>query len=275
MNKNKIAIAVFAVIAAASSARAQDFDGRTGNAGGLALSASAIETATEYDIPLPQEPGVAPIPSELPPCGEYTILPWPLPCNNTPQFPPNCQQPDNNSWWWIAECGFPMPTLPDPLYLDEPLGAARRGVAAKASHNGHLTDLILGYANTYPEFAAAVLPVFKDKNASVVYDSKGAYIMSGKTVVRLDFAKLSRMVPAAPASRQTRIAPALEVALYIVETGAAWYGAYQVWNEYHSSDNDSGSSNSGPQDNSGNIQPNLHQAQHDLDYNIQRTGAIH
>lgn len=268
MNKNKIAIAVFTMIAAASSAMAQmDFDGKSDRTDGSKLTAAIIEQNPGYDIPLPQIPG------QLPGCGDMAILPWPQnTCNDGPLLPQDCSQTNTGTWWWMAVCGEPLPWYTQPSYLEDAIGAARGNSAEKAASKTHFADLILGYANAYPEFAATVLPAFKDKKASVVYDRKGANVISGKTVVRMDFEKLSRLSPAATPALQTKIAPALEVALYIAETAAALYSAQQAWNEYHSSDNSSSSGNN-DSNNGGHAQPNVHQAQYNIDHNIQRLGA--
>jgi len=141
-----------------------------------------------------------------------------------------------------------MPVIPNPLYLNAPVGMASRGAAEKAAAKKLLADLILGYTNSYPELAASVMPIFKDKKASVVYDRKGVYIMSGGKVARLDFAKLSRMTPAATTIPQNKIAPALEAALLIAENVQVWYNVYQVWNNNHSSENSNDGSSMNPQD---------------------------
>jgi hypothetical protein len=271
MNKTSILIAMFAVITAASSAMAQiEFDGKSPRTNAPKLAAAIIEQDPGFDTPIPQ-----PIPGYIPGCGDMVILPWPQnSCTDGPLLPQDCSQTDTGSWWWVAVCGEPLPWYAQPGYLEATTGSARTNPAEKAAAKAHFADLILGYANTYPEFAATVMPALKDKKANVVYDRKGAYVMSGKTVVRMDFEKLSHLSPAAPLAQQTKIAPALEAALYIVETGAALYGAYQAWNEYHSSDNDSGSGNNGSY-NGGNVQPNIHQTEWEIQHNIQRMGAAH
>lgn len=276
MKKTSILIAVFAVIAAASPAMAEvpqiDFDGKDTKTTSPVLNAKALTAVPGYDIPLPQEPEVEPMPEQLNPCQEFTILPWPMPCHSTPTLPPNCDPVNQGSWWWVAMCGEPLPWYAQPLYID-PVKGTRNNSTTDAG-KANLAELILGYANTYPEFATSVMPIFKDKKASVVYDSKGAYIMSGRTVVRLDFNKLAKNTPTLTADRHNKIAPALEAVLYIVETGAAWYGAYQAWNEYHSSDNaPSDSGNNGG--NNGGSTPPSHQDEWDIQHNIQRSSAAH
>lgn len=270
MNKNKIAIAVFTMIAAASSAMAQvEFDGKSPRTDAPLVSA-IIEQDPGYDIPLPPQ-----MPGQVPGCGDMAILPWPQnSCNDGPLLPQDCSQTNTGSWWWTAVCGEPLPWYAQPGYQEWINGLARTNPAEKAAAKAHFADLILGYVNTYPEFAATVMPALKDKKASVVYDRKGAYIMSGKTVIRMDFEKLSHLSPAAPQVQQTKIAPALEAALYIVETGAALYGAYQAWNEYHSSDNNNNSNNN-DSDHGGHVQPNTHQTDWEIQNNIQRMGAAH
>ncbi len=268
MNKNKIAIAVFTMIAAASSAMAQlDFDGKSDRTDVSELTAAIIEQNPGYDIPLPQQM------PEASGCGDMPILPWPqYSCNDGPLLPQDCSQTNTGTWWWVAVCGEPLPWYAQPSYLEDAIGTARGNPAEKDASKTHFADLLLSYANAYPEFAATIMPAFKDKKASVVYDRKGAYIMSDKMVVRLDFDKLPRMSPATSPAQQTKIAPALEAALYVAETAAALYGAYQAWNEYHSSDNSSDTSNNDSHS-GGNVQPNQHQAQYNIDHNIQRLGA--
>ena len=264
--------AMFVAIAAASSAMAQNqsinFDGKTSNISGPALNALTTGPNSGYEIPLPQAPGVEPVSDQLPPCDQNLTLTWPFPCSHTLQIPPNCNQ-TGNSWWWVAVCGESFPLYAQPVYLGAPYGADSKASPTKEPGKRHLIGLILGYANTYPEFAAAILPIFNDKKMSVVYDSKGAYLISGKTIARLDFTKLSQMTPAASTVSQNKIAPALEVGLLVAENIAAWYSVYQTWNSYHSSDNSTDSGSDGA-NNGGNAQPNTHQSDYNIQHNLQR-----
>lgn len=253
----KMMIAVFAIMAAGSAAKAEeiniDFDGK-------------FKPQSMHEIFANGH--------QLLPAGADMIVAAPASANPDATPAPIIEQTNYGSWWWIAAYEEPLPQSARPVHIDAPAGAVRMVAAAKTSPKDHLADLILGYIDTYPEFVAAVMPILKDSKASVVYDSKGARIMGGGKVARLDFAKLGKTAPAAAPQNKVvpAIAPGLEIALYIVEAGAAWYAAYNAWNECSSSDNSNSGNNGGYT--GGSVQP-THQSAWDIQHNIQRSGAAY
>lgn len=267
MKKGNILIAAFAVVmAAASAAKAEvrvDFDG---SAPGTESFTEALKATTALDsddlAPLP----VSII--EPYPCTGVAILPFPGPCDNfTPgqSIQPNpyypgacaavcfgtltadcrcvdpwqniweqeggelgyiCKGIPSNSWAGMAKCG-PGADLSAVEELTQPK-------STKSSRTSHpalqkkLRKILLGYCNTYPEFAEAVLPMLKDDKAKITTHNGFVYIMSGNSIMRLGGA-------ISPESDGlSRKGGGLGIIGAIVEAAGAVNDAINAWNDYGS-----------------------------------------
>jgi len=263
MKKSNMLIAVFAVLAAASVAKAGEvkvsFDGGTG---GAVIPTLDMDIDQGSMLPIPIEPWTDPMPGVLPYCDGVQMFPWSDFCTETPHMPLNCEQAGSGSWWWTAVCNDEVPVFPVPNIEDFET-FARKSAGSRSTANGNVSAFLVSYANAHADFAASVLPALASDKAKVFFDKKGgAYAVNGNTVVRIDLAKLGRQ--SALVSRLNKIAPVIQGALIVAETVQTWYNVYNTWNEYNSSDNDNGG---GSGSYGGNIS---HQDQIDIQNNVQR-----
>jgi len=191
MKKSNIMIAVFAVIAAVSAAPAGnvDFDGQSSKETLSTLASLAIEPNLGYGIPLPQEPGMEPMPGIPGQSWPHQNLP-PIPFQDFGCGLVCLYGAHPYKWCACYDPGNPLDGF-QPNWGDIIAFVPGRKVEFKRINPAESQDLqkklvsiLLGYCNTYPEFAAAVLPALQGK--PVVTADKGfAYVMYGDRGLRL------------------------------------------------------------------------------------------
>lgn len=249
MKKSNILIAAFAVIAAASVARAGnpevDFDGRT--SGALSFTETLRENmAVAGDITMPQAAPVAEFAGAISPLssgGCMAVCQYGMnsdcSCKKSwlqefleQQSGTTCQPvPLDTGWYEMVRCGGnPVDWN---LLISGSQGQAKSVASARMFHpdlQQKLRDILMGYCNTYPEFAEAVLPMLKDEKAKIVARDGFVYILSGNSIIRFD-GKATTGPETNASSRKSWLpgwaGPAADA------VGAA-YAATQAWNEYHS-----------------------------------------
>jgi hypothetical protein len=241
----KMIIAVFVLIAAAATTKAENinvnFDGRASEVGSLAEAIAGIPVPGAEEDPIPwMEPGF--------PGGDDGLFPHPMTCmlycqhgmNNDcscidpwwpyPWYEPaTCQTiPHNNTWYELANC------TPGMDWGQIIAGGRRQTKAVAAARmlqpelQKKLQDILLGYCDTYPEFAAAVLPMLKDGNAKITVHNGHVYVIHGEKVMRFG-ANVPESERAATSKKWGL--GAWETA---VSAGEAVYNAVNAWNEYSS-----------------------------------------
>lgn len=253
MKKNKILIAVLAVMSVASVARAgdpvADFDGRTSE------SMSFTETIRENiagagDVILPQAASVVEFPGGLSPLSSGGCMvvcqfginndcsckePWWLDLSyqqDGAQY--LCQpMPHENGWYEMVRCGG------NPVDWNLIIaGAQSETKSAGSAHMFHpglqqkLRDILMGYCNTYPEFAEVVLPMLKDEKARIATRDGFVYIISGNSIIR--FSGKVNAESGEEVSSRKKPSTGLPLVDAAVQAGAAVYTAVQAWNDYAS-----------------------------------------
>lgn len=238
MKKMSILIAVLAVISAASAARAEvagfNFDAAASGAEG-ALSRDA---AFDSSAALP-EPELRPVFPELQPY--IPSLDCSIVCFNGMNSDCSCKDPwqevwqqaggsntfgcqgmDLNSWYGMVKCSQ------DDSVMANARGLARSGNARPRldpALQKKLRGILLGYCDTYPEFAEVIMPALKDADAKILAREGFVYVVSGNSIIRFG--------GKTPVEADKRIelpgwlGPAADAA-------GAVYGAINAWNEYHS-----------------------------------------
>jgi len=213
MKKTSILIAVFAVIAAVSAAQAEvaiDFDGNLGPQAMhdiLADSRQIIPSGAldQVPVPVPVDPVESPIPMIEPwhidpqdqcmmvcfpgvegypdCCGasHNTYTWWPQPW----AAPGACQpMPHNGAWYDMVYCS---PAVDWGQVIAGAQGQTKSAKSARIFHPGlqqKLRDILMGYCNTYPEFAETVLPMLKKEGTKIMTHGRIVYIINGNSIIR-------------------------------------------------------------------------------------------
>lgn len=251
MKKSNILIAIFTVIAAASVARAGNpevnFDGRT--SGALSFTETLRENmAASGDMTMPQAAPVAEFAGAISPLssgGCMAVCQYGMnsdcSCKKSwlqefleQQSGTTCQPvPLDASWYEMVRCGGN--SVDWNLLISSAQGQAKSVASARMFHpdlQQKLRGVLMGYCNTYPEFAEAVLPMLKNEKTKIVARDGFVYILSGNSIIRFS----GKEAPVSEKGVSSRKKPSTGLALVdaAVEAGAAVYSAAQAWNEYHS-----------------------------------------
>lgn len=206
MKKMNMLIAVFAVMSAASVARAGnpdvDFDGRT--SGSISFTESIRENIVGAgDITLPHAAPAVDFTGAFSPLSSGGCMvvcqfginndcsckkPWWLDLSYQQDgAQDSCQPiPLGTGWYEMVRCGGnPVDWN---LIIAGARGETRSAGSARMFHPGlqqKLREILMGYCNTYPEFAEVVLPMLKDEKAKIAARDGFVYIISGNSIIRI------------------------------------------------------------------------------------------
>ncbi|MBI4349862.1 MAG: hypothetical protein HY550_00330 [Elusimicrobia bacterium] len=226
MKKSNILAAAFVVLSAASAAQAGnatiDFDNRTSG------SVSFIE-AIRDNAAVPDDSALPPAVPEAAPADSS---PWLSDFFSQHGGIQTICQPmsPSNTWYEVVRCGG-LPADWESMIANTP-GQAEYVKAARTFHPGlqqKLRDILLGYCNTYPEFADAVLPMLNDGNAKITIHNGFVYIITGERIMRFSGATPSKAEKGASSNKWS-----LTTWGTAAEAAEAVYNAVNALNEYGS-----------------------------------------
>lgn len=249
MKKTSILIAIVTIIAAASATMAKDaginFDGRTMESGTFSEAIAEIPVPGINEVPLPLiVPGLpdGDIAPTRPPVGCTLYCHYGLEDNCTciePWLPYPWEQPgvcqtlsQVGPWYELARCS-------PPAEWDQMIaGAQGRGESAALARvlqpalQQKLRDILLGYCDSYPEFAEVVLPILKDDGAKITIRDGFVYIISGNSIIR--FRGKANEESGKESSLRKPGPTGLQYVDAFIQAGASVYNAVQSWNEHSS-----------------------------------------
>lgn len=222
MKKSNILIAAFVILSAASEAKSENVtvDFERGTSGPVNF-AEAIRknVAVPGDPTLPSAVTVAELAETdfFNQHGGIQPIYQPIPLGNT--------------WYELVRCDGNL-TDWEAMIADSQEPTPQK--AARMFHPSlqrKLREVLLGYCNTYPEFAEVVLPMLVDKNAKVAAHKGFVYIISGNSIIR--FGGITSQ-ESASLSRKGGSTSGLGLIGAIVEAAGAVNDAIEAWNEYGS-----------------------------------------
>ena len=261
MKKSNTLIAVFAVIAAASAARAEvaiNFDGNLGPQAMHDIFADSRQiipsgALDQVPVPVPADPVESPIPMIEPwnidpqpacmmvcfpgiegypdCCGaaQNTYTWWPQPW----EAPGTCQPiPHNGNWYEMANCN---PTVDWDQIIPSAQGQTKSAKSARIFHPGlqqKLREILMGYCDTYPEFAEVILPMLKKEGTKIVTHGRIVYIINGNSIIR--FGGKAPAESESGASARKKPSTGLALVDAAVQAAEAVYNVVQAVNEYGS-----------------------------------------
>lgn len=192
MKKTSILIAMFAVITAASAARAEiDFDGRATSAITFMEAVKAIEVS--QDIKPAQEKLVWPL-EDMPcasasMCGGMHYLADDCTCKPLPGYEDFYNHISSSAWWASA--------LED-ASRQPPAGvqrrAAVRNLAGYYQVRKDLHDIILAQFNVHDNFSSNIFHVLQDEKTVILHNANGVYLVNGNTLYGTNNKELARNV---------------------------------------------------------------------------------
>ncbi len=130
-------------------------------------------------------------------------------CANSPawtDYPPMpdpyfCQELGTPNWYSVGQCPGMQDNMPQLLSAQK---SARSGLSP-AGLQRKLHEVLLGYCDTYPEFAASVLPMLKAPGSVVFYRDGFVNISAGDKLMRFG-GGLSRWAVAEQAAQAVSLA---------------------------------------------------------------------
>lgn len=171
MKKNKILIAVFAVMSAASAASAEgqkiNFDGRATDATSFMEAIKAVEVSqTDKDIqPAPAEAG----------SGDIDTQWWQHPGSSSDY----CVSMSSGVQWWsclVASGGDINGIAAAPKSAD-PVTVKKLAVRFRAQDE--LRKIVLSYFNAHNDFSSDIVHMAQDARTTIMYDDKNVYLING------------------------------------------------------------------------------------------------